>query len=807
MPKVDIGLTSFNAGELTPYMLGRKDFPKYRNGASKMENFISLIQGPMLKRSGTRYVATARDSSQNTVLIPFRFNTQQSYILEFSDRKMRVFRNGAQVVFAPAQTITAATNEHPVRITSAAHGYSPGDRIVISDVAGMTELNNREFIADSVATNTFTLQGVDGTGYGAYTSGGEASKIFEITTPYVAADLDGLSWAQSADVLYVCHRDYPVRKISRTGHTTWTITQVDGDWAPFLDLNTSTTTLYASSATGSVTITASASTFSASDVGRFVKIGILDIDSRYFPIQSNTSYNSGDFRSNAGGVYEAQNSGTTGNTPRFPVHRHVDFDESDGQITWRFKHLGFGYAQITGFTNDTTVTATVVKELPSVVVGSSNVTRDWAFGAWDDTSGYPRAVTFHANRLWFAGTKNHSQSMWGSKPGDFENFETTDEADSGIFLTLSTDEVNAIEWLRSRRRFLLGTAGGEFDVSSDDGEGLTGANAMAEINSSYGSAESINPVTIEHAVLFVQREKRKVRELVFDFDRDQLIAQDLTVLAEHLTEPRIRRMSFASEPFRLLWIVMEDGSLACMSYERTQDVVAMHKHILGGADVKVESVASIPRDDGLGDQTWMVVERTLDGATVKTIEFFETEWRSTNDLEDAFYVDLGLTYDNTAATSITGLWHLNGETVTILADGMVHPTKTITNGKLTLDYSASVVQIGLPYKARYTSIPLAEGNPRGIAAGRIQRVTDFAVRVYQLGPGLSFGRDFDNLRPVFLRDTDQVPTDPIPLFDGVIGDLTFEGDFDRNTTVSLQHDEPTPCSITAVLPTVQVNPE
>ena len=285
MPRTTLALSSFVSGEFSAKLDGRTDFEKYSSGCKTMENMLVHPQGASTRRVGTQFISEIKDSSTKTRLIPFEFSTTQTYMLEFSNLKIRFYKdNGA--VLEGDKTITGITQANPAVVTSSSHGYSNGDEVLISSVSGMTEVNGKTFKVSNKTTNTFELEDIDGTdvntsGYTTYSSAGTANKIYQITTSYTTAQLFDLKFAQSADVLYITHPSHEVSKLSRTGHTSWTLSEVDfAETGPYMDANTTATTITpASSGTGtSVNFTASSTTgvnggdgWKTTDVGRILK--------------------------------------------------------------------------------------------------------------------------------------------------------------------------------------------------------------------------------------------------------------------------------------------------------------------------------------------------------------------------------------------------------------------------------------------------------------------------------------------------------------------------------------------------------
>ena len=214
MARVAAQLTNFTGGELSPRLDGRNDLSKYASGCKTLENFIVYPHGSAARRSGSTFVAEVADSDNKTRLIPFEFSTTQTYMLEFSNLKIRFYKDNGSILEGD-KTITGITQANPAVVTSTSHGYSNGDEVVITAVVGMTEVNSKRFLVAGVTTNTFQLTDKDGTnvnstGYTAYSSAGTANKVYEIATPYTTAQLFDIKFAQSADVMYITHPSHEV---------------------------------------------------------------------------------------------------------------------------------------------------------------------------------------------------------------------------------------------------------------------------------------------------------------------------------------------------------------------------------------------------------------------------------------------------------------------------------------------------------------------------------------------------------------------------------------------------------------------
>ncbi len=753
MPRVAPLQANFNKGEISPLVYGRVDIDPYKAALGRCYNGVPIVQGPWTRRPGTRFVNQQKDQSKVGRVVPFQFSVTQAYILLFEENVIRIFKDNA-IVTATPQNITAISKSSPATVTySGADTYANGDPILITGVAGMTEVNNREFIVANVnaGANTFQLSGVDSTNYTTYTSGGTVAEIIEVTTTYAEADIPYLKFAQSADTLYITHPSYAPRKLTRTSHTTWTLTTITFLDGPYLSTNTTSTTLTPSAATGTgVTLTASAVTginggagFASTDVGRLIRI-------------------------------------------------------KEGSV--------WGYVRITGWTSTTVVTVDVVNTLTNTSAKST-----WRMGEWSGTSGYPAAVTFFEDRLFFAGCTDTPQRIDGSKTGDYENFAPSDTAgavadDNAVAFTLNANDVNVIRWLADDEKGLIvGTVGGEWIVRpSASSEALSPTNIKATRPSSNGSANH-QPVRAGKSLLFINRSKRKLRELAYVFEVDGFRAPDMTTLSEHITSPGITQLAYQQNPQSIVWSIRSDGVLVGFTYEREQQVLGWHWHELGGysnaggtAAPVIESIAVIPSADGTRDELWMTVKRYIDGGTKRYVEYMTQFDNEDIAQEDCVYVDCSLVYDSTATTTITGLWHLEGQTVTLLVDGATHPTKTVSSGSITLERSGSVVQIGYGYNSEGETLRPEAGAADGTAQGKKQRTHRLMARVNRT-LGIQFGPDFDNMHRPPTRAAGDDAGSAVALYTGDM-EIDWEGDYTYENVIAWRCDQPLPATILALMP-------
>ena len=421
-------------------------------------------------------------------------------------------------------------------------------------------------------------------------------------------------------------------------------------------------------------------------------------------------------------------------------------------------------------------------------------------------SNYPGTVAFFDERLFWGGTPNQPQTIWASKVNDFENLTTGSAADDALKFTLVDDQMNAVRWMSAHKVLLLGTAGGEFSVQASNlNEALTPSNLTARRQTTVG-AKSVQAVRVGTAAIYVQRAGRKLQEIAYSYESDSYVSPELTLLAGHVTRAGIRAMAWQQEPWRVLWCVLDDGQLVGMTYMRDQQVVAWHRHPLGGINAKALSVACIAGTNET--QLWVVVERTINGGTKRYVEKMASEfWASSpHDKTGAVFVDSAIEYDGSPATVLSGLDHLIGETVQVLADGATHPDCTVSaGGAITLDRAASVVQVGLACPALLETLDIEAGAQDGTAQTRRRRISEVGVRLFQtLGCKVGY-IDQDGsevLETVLFRN----PTDPMdaspPLFSGDKV-IAFPPRITREARVVVKQDAPLPITVTAIVPRVQ----
>jgi hypothetical protein len=825
MPKVHPITPSMNTGELTPRLAARVDFNKYPSGLATMENLIPLPEGGAMRRAGTRYIAaTKTGATVQSRLKKFEFSTSQNYILEMGNYYIRFFRDQGQI-YVPNITASITNGTFPSGISSWTNQSGGGSSIshdATNDRMNLISNGSSNAHAEQTVTNSSAIEHVvqfqvigapgdyaflrigtssTGTqivndfiaevGYHCYSFTATAANFYiqfinelgktvqidnvvlldnapvEVVTPYAEAHLYEVEGPQSADILYMFHESYPTYRLERRGHTTWSLIEVPWQDGPWLSTNDTTTTLTASAATGlGVTITASStnginggSGFLSSDIGRAIRIT----------------------------------------------------DETT--INW-------GWGVITAVGGTTSVTVDVERTF-SVTTAET----DWRLGSWSGTTGYPSTGAFFEQRLYVAGNTDQPQTFWASQTGNFEvhspdsdptvgTFDGTVQDDDALDFTISADNVNAIRWMSAGEDTLsIGTTGGEW-VPSSTGAVITPSDITVRRQTTHGSAQVV-PVRVDNIVLFVQRAKRKIREFGFTFETDGYRAFDMTRLAQHITIGGIVEMDHAEEPDSQVWVVRADGQLPAMTFRRQEDVVGWSRHILGGAfgtgDAIVESVSVIAGSNGAGqhhdstsrDEVWIQVKRTINSATVRYIEMFERDYDTTHDATDAIYSDSCITYSGGSTSTITGLGHLEGQTVKVWANSAVQADKVVSSGSITLDTASTKVQIGLSFTHKLTTLKIEGGNKAGTSVGKIKRFSGVTF-VLLNSHTIEYGPSPSELTKNDLREVSDYMDSGTPLYTGELA-VEFDGNWESDPRIYIESDDPAPFTVLAIAPEVKIN--
>lgn len=825
---ISVTKNSFTGGIWSSDLYGRYDIERYSSAVKDMKNFIIHPQGGASNRGGTEFIAEVKDSSAVTRLIPFQFSVTQAYVLEFGDLYMRVFKDGGRVTETDV-VISGATQADPCVITATSHGYSDGDWVVISEVVGMTELNGKTYKVANKSTHTFELTDVDGndidsTGYTAYSSAGVSAKVYELTTTYATADIPLLKLTQSADVLYVTHPSYIPRKITRTGHTAWTIANIT----------------YASSISAPVSL-------ACSGTGTNYKVTAVSESTGEESVASVVEI---------GAPTNALTWGAVSGASYYNVYKEVN---SSGIYAW------ISEAASTTFTEPAAgITPDETKQPP--------IAQNPFSGAGD----YPGCSMFYEQRIVYARTNNNPQTVWGSVTGSFDsmNISRPLRADDSYEFTINSRQVNEIRWMMPLSVLVVGTSGGEWAMSSGvNADAISPASISIKAQSRWG-VSNIMPIVVGNDLLFLESDDKTVHNLAYSLEIDAYSGADLTLLASELFDGKtVVQWAYQQHPDSIVWCVMSDGTLLGLTFFKDQKIWGWHRHDTDGS---FESITGISNSDN-EDEIWFIVNRTINGTTRRYIEKFKERIEDL-EVENSYFVDCGLilndpktitgataaepvvitsashgfsngdyiditnitgmtelnnrrfiaanaatnTFEITdedgvdidgtaytayisggkarkAVTSITGLDHLEGETVSILADGSSLPTQTVTSGAITLTTKASRASIGLAYTPVIETLDFQAPVEGGILDK--PREIKSTVLKFKNTRACLIGGQSDRLVDISFR-TDEVYGDPTSMYNGDKEVFIEQGGY-RESRVYITVQDPVPITVLSL--TVRVN--
>lgn len=447
-----------------------------------------------------------------------------------------------------------------------------------------------------------------------------------------------------------------------------------------------------------------------------------------------------------------------------------------------------GHVLITEYVSPTVVKGTVKKQL-----ASTDETRDFAFAAWNGEKGYPSATGFYEDRLVFAGSKGFPQTFWTSKTGDYYNFGTSIPSadDDGITATLNGGQMNGIKAIIAFGEMLLLTAGGEFKVSGG-GKAITGSNVLSQPQE-YRGVSDVNPVTIGSRIIYVQHQGNIIRDLAYSYDVDKYTGDDLNLLASHLFEGhKIISMTYQQIPNSIVWCVRDDGLLLGLTYIKEQDIYAWHQHTTAGG--KFVSVCNI--GGSTEDKLYAVIER----GGQYYVEIMESRDKSTN-VEDQFFVDSGITYEGEPTDEISGLEHLEGYTVAILADGNVLPQQTVENGKVFLGNKYKKVHVGLPIDAEIKTLPIDFTAQDGTYLSRKKRIATVTLLLKDSRGGL-FGMK-ENELDEFKWRSNEAYGEPISLQTGKFKVTIKSATYDETQQIIIKQPDPLPMTVLSLIPEIE----
>lgn len=821
-------LNNFTGGEITPLLDARIDLAKYDSSCRTLENMRPMVHGGATFRAGTLFLGAAKFGAKACRLIPFNYSTTLTYVLELGDLYMRFYQgNGARVA------VTTGTAPFWIRTQA----YNPGD---FAQWQGIVYLNTVA-VAGQIPPAGNNSPDADPGHWTAQTA-------YEIATPYTEAEVFQVQFREINAIMYLVHPNHAPRKLTRVSATVFTLAVVAWKYPPLTDENVdAASTMTLGATTGATTLTSSVAVFNAAMADAYFEVrhlrdsvtDKLDISQAAGgPYVGTVIEVIGDWvlttterwngtlqllRSIDGGATYTvarelkaasdQNfsiSGTeaapaigqprvklklsytpagdpygtppwVGTVPTSYVKANAILQIADAYIA--------GLVKCTGYVSPTVMNVTVL-----LTAWSTAATSLWSESEFDGSRGYPRTVGLYEQRVFFGGTATRLNTVWGSVAADFENFRYSDLDDGAVAYQPAAAQQNALQWMLGLIHLIVGTAGEEMMVGSGNtDEALTPANVTIRTPSSIGS-ESIGAILVGKAVLFLQRQGKRIREFIEGnpyLPSSWPDPEDVTLFAEHITSPGVAQMDSIRLPDAQVFAVIKDGTIGVMAYDRSQNVKAWARYVTQGNFESVATVYGTP-----SDVVFVVVKRVINGATVRYVEAFTAE---VADKQNGIYgMDAAMTVTMTPGVTVPVGAYLEGATVAVVGDGqmMGDPANgtglVVTGGNITLPRACTNIRVGLPYYGTLKPMKLDTMLANGTSQGRPRRITELAVRFLN-----SLGCRYGNANQMYeldFRDTVDALDQSPPLFTGD-KPVSFDGSNDLLADIVVEQRQPFPMTV------------
>ena len=757
---------SFSGGEVTPEFWGQIGDAKFRTGLATCRNFRVLPHGPVQNRAGFEFVREVKDSSKAVRLLPFTYSSTQTMVIEAGAGYCRYHTQGATILngAVPYETATpyAAADLFGLRYTQSADvmslvhtGYAPAElkRTAPGGVFTMT------YAAISFATSLVAPTGLSAAATVPTTHGTPTTHRYAATT--VGADGIDES-AISAEVLGTT----PIANISAATNANpgvFTTAADHGlavgdvvDVAAIVGMtgaNQAGLTVASTPSTTTLTLSLNGTPLDTSAMGAYVSGGTITLHG-----VKNNLFDTGAFN-------------VITFTPAAVGKRTNVYKWSNG--LWAY----LGQANGTTFTDDN-----ITPDLSKTAPEPNN--------PFSGPGEYPGAVSYFEQRRWFAGSINKPQTMWATKSGTESNMAysiPTRDTDALTFRVVAR-EANLVRHLVPMSSLVALTSSAEWRVTAVNSDAITPTSINVKPQSGIG-ADDATPAVVNTNVIYATARGGHVREMAYSWQQGGYMTGDLSMRAPHLFDGwSLVDIAHSKAPYPIVYFVSSNGRMLSLTYVPEQNVGAWAWHDTDGA---FESVCCVA--EGAEDVLYAVVRRTVMGQTKRYIERMRP--RAWVTPADAFHVDAGLTYSGAATSTISGLGHLEGKTVSILADGAVQPPRAVSGGTITLDTAASKVHVGLPYLSDMQTLPLALHNEAGFGQGRPKNVNKVFLRVFK-SSGIKAGPSFERLVEAKQRSTEAYGTPPGLKTDEI--EIVVEPSWQQGGQVCVRQSDPLPLTVVSM---------
>lgn len=734
MPKARRMQTTFSKGELSPRIESRPELAAFHEGCTEMTNVLLLRQGGAERRPGTRFVKEVKDSTKDTILIPFEFSVNDAYQLEFGHLYIRFYKVSTgqriEVSSVPVEIVTPYTEADLRNI----HYRQSADVLYLWDGVHPQQKLSRfsdtswtlsPVVNDPPATIEAGTSLPTRLIYGSATAFPGVSDTFLIDDPlFLAADVGReivagggkaiiTSLVSPREVLGEVRDNFDASKII-SGPGVLSSVGVD----------VTTTLAHGVALNEYIRLTSGAQLDEKRRVLTVPTPTTMTIESAFTVDQNGVDWERHLPIEATGWHIGGSPQATLNPTIKGPVRALntlvagvAAFRDSD---IGKYVFVYDGIVKITQRDSDTQVKGTILRTLSGSSATNPAVTDagTWTIeeAAWTAARGYPRTGEFYQGRLGQASTTSQPTTFWLSASDDYEDYAKGITAADSIEYTIASRSVNRLEWLADNGDLLVGTTGAEFRVvGSRLGEPLGGDKTPLVERLSTQGCLGIQPALLNRQVLYVDRSGRKVFVMAYSLERDGLEPLELTALSEHITESGLRAggMGLHQRIEPSVYFVRNDGSVVVLMYYPSEKVIGFTRVTTRGT---VECLSVTPQPSGRSDQVWAVVKRTIGGVPKRYIEYFEPDVNSAAFLTRAWsslHTDSAVIYANigVSITVLSGLDHLEGETVDVIASGSFIGTQVVSGGQIALVDASDHLEVGLHYDSRIETMrPAIEGS-------------------------------------------------------------------------------------------------
>jgi hypothetical protein len=571
---------------------------------------------------------------------------------------------------------------------------------------------------------------------------------YQIATPWTAAQVHELDFAQSGDTIYIVHANVSPRKLVRKANNNWAISEVTfidkpekwtgTNWPSHIVFHEQRL-YYAATPKQPQTIWAS-------------RVGLYDEFTRKFV--------------------------NDGASIKYVYNESKDRYEGVGSSTY--------------LTYDSTADNFTRKDTKDDKVSDQYS----PYSRTDDVTGkeikYYKFTNSYKTTTYLYQGKKDGEIIYNSEDPAGEVLD-----DMAIEYTIASDEVNGIRWLKAVDSLTCGTAGAEYRIMpGSPNESISPTNIRVRRQTSYGAMDA-RVQQIGNGVIFVQRGKTRARIFEYGYTEDQYTAQDLTIMSEHILAGKVKEFDLQTVQDPYLWFVLEDGNLVGLTFEKAQKVNAWHRHSLGG-NGKAISLTVVP--GSTSDEVWLAVKRVINGKTKVYIEAFIDAFSEVDAPNQGHFTDCHLYYEGTPISRVGGLDHLEGCEVAINIDGWIHPNLTVTGGYIDLQSPGSRISVGLPYESYMESCSVQSSDQ--VIMGNLKRI--YGARISLLNSlGLTAGVVGCPEQTVYMGPT-KVMNKAKELFTGTL-ELSLPASTYNEAQLFVKHDMPLPCEIRAIKYEIEVN--